>query len=121
MNIDCWVKMLMVKDEEQNMERCLNSLQPLLKGIDSELIIVDTGSSDGTVEIAKRYTDKVYFKQWFNDFSGMRNYSTSLAKGEWIFIVDADEELVDSVITSYSIHYTKLYDRCVKKYSSNET
>ncbi|NLD49170.1 MAG: glycosyltransferase, partial [Clostridiaceae bacterium] len=86
---------MMVKDEEKNLDRCLNSLVPLLEKVDGELIIVDTGSKDGTVEIAKKYTDKIYFKQWYNDFSGMRNYSTSLAKGEWIFIVDADEELQD--------------------------
>ncbi|MBP2027784.1 glycosyltransferase involved in cell wall biosynthesis [Acetoanaerobium pronyense] len=84
---------MMVKNEELHLERCLESLKPILERNDVELIIVDTGSEDKTVEIAKKYTGKVYFKKWFNDFSGMRNVTISYAKGEWIFILDADEAL----------------------------
>ncbi|RMD04343.1 TIGR00180 family glycosyltransferase [Clostridium autoethanogenum] len=86
---------MMVKDEEKNIRRCLNSMKPILKNIDSELIIVDTGSTDNTVQIAKEYTDKIYFHKWKNDFSGMRNKSISYAKGKWILIIDADEEITD--------------------------
>lgn len=86
---------MMVKDEEINLDRCLSSLEKIRKEIDSELIIVDTGSSDRTVEIAKKYTDKVFFHKWNNDFSDMRNITISYASGEWIFILDADEEIVD--------------------------
>lgn len=84
---------MMVKDEEENIRRCLDSLSPLMKSIPSELIIVDTGSKDQTVEIAKKYTDKIYYHQWNNNFSEMRNISIGYAKGEWIFIIDADEEV----------------------------
>jgi glycosyltransferase involved in cell wall biosynthesis len=87
---------MMVKDEEKNLPRCLDSIKLLLDDNLAELIIVDTGSKDSTVEIAKRYTSKVYFHQWNNDFSSMRNKTISYAKGEWIFIIDADEELVKS-------------------------
>jgi len=83
----------MVKDEETNLERCLQSLQPLMQEISSELIIVDTGSTDGTVVIAKQYTDKVYYHLWNNNFSEMRNISIGYATGEWILIIDADEAL----------------------------
>ncbi|OBR95005.1 SPBc2 prophage-derived glycosyltransferase SunS [Clostridium ragsdalei P11] len=84
---------MMVKDEEKNLERCLNSLKTIMSTIESELIIVDTGSQDRTIEIAKRYTDKVYLHKWNNDFSAMRNITINYAAGEWIFIIDADEEV----------------------------
>lgn len=87
----------MVKNEEKNLDRCLSSLENLRKSIDNELIIIDTGSTDSTVEIAKKYTDRVYFHPWNNNFSEMRNISISYAKGEWVFILDADEELVDDM------------------------
>lgn len=84
---------IMVKNEEKNLDRCLISLGPLMKAVTSELIIVDTGSEDDTVEIAKKYTDRVYFHPWNNDFAAMRNITFSYAKGEWVLVVDADEEL----------------------------
>lgn len=84
---------MMVKNEEKNIDRCLKSLQPLRDAVSSELIIVDTGSTDNTVEIAEKYTDKLYFHPWNNNFSQMRNISISYAKGEWIFIIDGDEVL----------------------------
>ncbi len=59
---------MMVKNEEKNLERCLISLKQIRDEVTSELIIVDTGSSDKTVNIAKRFTDKVYFHNWNNDF-----------------------------------------------------
>jgi len=84
---------MMVKNEEKHLENCLKSLQPILNNIDSELIIVDTGSTDNTVEISKKFTDKLYFHQWNNDFSEMRNITISYTKGKWIFILDGDEVL----------------------------
>lgn len=84
---------MMVKDEEENLQRCLDSLQELREKVSSELIIVDTGSKDETVKIAKKYTDRVYFHPWNNNFSEMRNITINYAQGNWIFIIDADEEL----------------------------
>ena len=84
---------IMVKDEEVNIVRCLESLKPLLAAVAAELIIVDTGSTDNTVNIVKRFTDKVYHHPWNNDFSAMRNITIGYATGEWILIIDADEEL----------------------------
>lgn len=84
---------MMVKDEEKNIRRCLESLKPLIDSDMSELIIVDTGSTDKTVEIAGEYTSKLYYHKWNNDFSAMRNITISYAKGEWILIIDADEVL----------------------------
>lgn len=84
---------MMVKNEEKNLERCLKSLQPMRDAFTSELIVVDTGSEDSTVEIAKRFTDQVYFHPWQNNFSEMRNITIKYSKSEWILIIDADEEL----------------------------
>ncbi len=86
---------LMVKNESKHLEECLKSLMPILNEIESELIIVDTGSTDSTVQIAQRFTDKVYFHEWFDDFAGMRNVVLSYAVGEWFFYVDGDEILED--------------------------
>ncbi len=86
---------MMVKDEEKNLGRCLDSIKPLLAKPDVELIIVDTGSSDGTVNIASQYTSKVFFHRWANDFSAMRNTTISYAKGKFVFILDADEVLLE--------------------------
>lgn len=84
---------MMVKNEEKNLARCLDSLQPLLAKLPSEIVIIDTGSEDKTVEIAKKYTERVYFHAWNNHFSEMRNISIGYAKGEWVMIIDADEQL----------------------------
>lgn len=80
---------MIVKNEEQNLERCLKSV----KNIVDEIIIIDTGSTDSTKTIASKYTKQVFNYQWKNDFADARNYSISKAKGDWIIILDADEEL----------------------------
>lgn len=84
---------MIVKNEQANLPRCLESLSVVLNSVKSEVIIVDTGSTDKTVEIAKKYTKKVYIHPWNGDFAEMRNRAISYAQGEWIFILDADEEL----------------------------
>ncbi|WLR55546.1 glycosyltransferase [Mesobacillus subterraneus] len=89
---------MMIKDESENLRRCLNSILNTISRKDVELIIVDTGSTDNSVQIAKEYTKNVYFHQWNQSFSYMRNISLSYAKGEWIFILDADEELEDECV-----------------------
>lgn len=84
---------MIVKNEEKNMERCLKAITPLDGKIDYEIIIVDTGSIDNTINIAKKYTEKVYKHKWTNDFAEMRNLSISYCKGDWILVIDADEVL----------------------------
>ena len=86
---------MIVKNEEKNLEGCLESLRPLMDAVPSELIIVDTGSTDATVEIAQRYTDIIYHFEWINDFSAARNYGVDRAKGLWFLQVDADDRLQD--------------------------
>ena len=86
---------MMVKNEEKYLDKTLFALNDLRSEIDSELIVLDTGSTDNTVEIAKKYTDKIYFTKWNNNFADMRNISISYASGEWILILDADEKLTN--------------------------
>ncbi|NLM46556.1 MAG: glycosyltransferase [Firmicutes bacterium] len=87
---------MMVKNEEKYLRECLEALRPLRKAVDSELIIVDTGSEDRTVEIARQFTDKVYFHPWNNDFAAMRNKTIEYATGEWLLVLDGDEILADA-------------------------
>ena len=65
------------------------ALESVYKYLD-EIIIVDSGSTDNTVEIAKQYTDKIYFNE-FKDFSDQRNFAIKKCTGDWIFTMDADE------------------------------
>ena len=81
---------LIVKDEERFLDNCLKSV----KNIADEIIIVDTASQDNTVNIAKRYTDRIYLHPWKESFSEARNHCFDYATGDWIFQIDADEELV---------------------------
>lgn len=81
---------MIVKNEQKNLVRCLESIQ----GLNAELIVVDTGSVDQTVRIAKEFGAKVFYHPWENNFAKHRNQSFSYATGDWIFQIDADEELV---------------------------
>ena len=87
---------MIMKNEEKYLSSCLEGLKPILEAIPSELIIVDTGSTDNSVEIAKKYTDDVRFFEWCNDFSAARNVSLEGAKGEWYMFLDADEIFTDT-------------------------
>lgn len=80
---------MITKDEEQLLPQCLDSVK---KYVD-EIIIVDTGSTDHTCEIAQQYHAKVYHQPWENHFSKARNYGLKKAKGDWILFLDADETL----------------------------
>ena len=82
---------MIVKNEEKYLERCLESIRPILDSVDSELIITDTGSTDRTVEIAKKYTDNVLHFDWINDFAAARNSNLEKACGEWYMSVDGDD------------------------------
>lgn len=80
---------MIVKNEERILARCLDSLQGLM----DEIIIVDTGSTDKTKEIAAAYTDRIYDFAWTGDFSEARNFAFSRAEMEYIYSADADEVL----------------------------
>lgn len=78
---------MIVKNEEKRLERCLKSLIPY----GFEIVIIDTGSTDRTKEIALEYTSCLYDFPWTDDFSKARNFSLQKASHDWIFMMDSDE------------------------------
>lgn len=78
---------LLVKDEIALLPRLLEYVSPWM----DEIIVVDTGSTDGTLEVARQYTDRVFQVHLDHNFSVARNFGLSKAKREWIFHLDADE------------------------------
>jgi len=83
---------MIVKNEEKHIARCLDSVAELV----DEIIIVDTGSTDRTVEIVSNYTSKVYTYPWEDDFSKARNYSFSKASMDYCMWMDADDILEET-------------------------
>ena len=88
---------LITKDESKNLAKCLDSL----KGIVDEIVVVDTGSTDDTVKIAKKYGAVLGSFPWINDFSAARNHALTLATGEWSLWIDADEQLDPTCATEF--------------------
>lgn len=80
---------MIVRDEEEWITQAINSV----KSIVSEIIVVDTGSKDNTVEIAQSLGAKVFHQPWQDDFSEPRNFSIAQATSDWILILDADEAI----------------------------
>lgn len=83
---------LIVKDEESVLSRCLDCV----KSFADEIVIADTGSSDNTAEIAKKYTDRVFDFEWCDDFAAARNFAFSKATCEYVMWLDADDVIEKS-------------------------
>ncbi len=81
---------MIVRDEEGHLAGCLDSVQ----AIADQVVIIDTGSVDGTENIARQFGAEVYSSPWKNDFAAARNVSLSYATGDWILWLDADERLM---------------------------
>lgn len=80
---------IIAKNEESRIEQCLASVKPC----GFEIVVVDTGSTDRTKEIAAKYADKVLDFAWCDDFSAARNFSLREASNNWIFMIDCDETI----------------------------
>lgn len=80
---------IIARDEEKNMERCLEALQIL----DTDVVVVDTGSIDQTKELAKKFACRVYDYEWKDDFAAAKNFAISKAVNDIVMVVDADEFL----------------------------
>ena len=78
---------LIVRDEAKRLPRCLRSLQ----GVVDEIVVLDTGSTDDTIAIARGFGAKVETFAWVDDFSAARNAALALATGDWVLAIDADE------------------------------
>lgn len=82
---------MIVKNEEDSLADCLTPIVPHV----NEIIIIDTGSTDKTKEIACQFTDQIYDFVWCNDFSQARNFSLSKAANDWVLVLDADEIITE--------------------------
>jgi tetratricopeptide (TPR) repeat protein len=82
---------MIVRDEQEMLPRCLTSVAAAV----DEMVIVDTGSNDATVEIARSFGARVIFHEWTGSFAEARNVSFQAAGGDWLFCLDADEVLVE--------------------------
>lgn len=83
---------MIVRDEADCLERCLASVE----GVVDEICVLDTGSGDATVAIARARGARVESFAWCDDFAAARNASLAMASGDWILVLDADEELASS-------------------------
>lgn len=112
---------LIVKNEALLLSRCLESIRSFV----DEIIVVDTGSYDDTIEIASSYGARVYHFNWINDFSAARNESLRHAKGDWVLYIDADETVdavnaakIQQVITREDISAVTVR-QCIPQQSGN--
>jgi glycosyltransferase involved in cell wall biosynthesis len=89
-------------NEEANIGRTLRSVQPLVADGQGEIIVVDSGSTDKTVEIAKSLGAKVFVEPW-KGFAAQKNSALDKAQGEWVFSLDADEEVTNELAKAISL------------------
>ncbi len=111
---------MIVKNEEVFLEQCLQSVQ----GLVDEIIIVDTGSTDKTKEIAAKFTDKLFGFTWCDDFSAARTESLKYATGDWILVLDADEviDLADIPFIKSALYEDyPAYNLVTKNYSNTSS
>lgn len=109
---------LLVSNRIDTIRKCLNSIKPLLDALPSELIVVDTVGperSDGSLAVAREFTDKIVRFDWCNDFAAARNAGLELARGEWFLFLDDDEwfddvsEIIDFLKTEDGRYNTCIY------------
>jgi tetratricopeptide (TPR) repeat protein len=85
---------MIVRDEAQNLPRCLHSVQDVV----DEMVVVDTGSVDQTIAIAREHGATVHELTWQNDFAAARNHALQFVQGEWVLVLDADEVLLSDCV-----------------------
>ncbi|MCT7951711.1 tetratricopeptide repeat protein [Ancylothrix sp. C2] len=85
---------MIVKNEEATLRDCLHSV----KDVVDEMVVLDTGSTDRTVEIAQELGANVYFFEWCNDFAVARNEALRFVTGDWVIVLDADEKLKPEIV-----------------------
>ena len=105
---------LLVSNRIDTIRKCMESIRPILEQLPSELIAIDTvgDQTDGSIEVVREYTDKIYPFTWCNDFSAARNEGLKRAKGEWFMFLDDDEwfENVSEIIDFFKSGEYKNYN-----------
>lgn len=114
---------IIFKDDIRCIERCLKALEPLRKAISCELVMADTGSGDGSRQVAERYADILFDFPWINDFAAARNAVMDRCSGRWFLSVDTDEYLARDI--SEIVRFLRDYKRpevgCVVCIRNHET
>jgi len=109
-------------NEEANIARTLESVQPLVSDDKGEIIVVDSGSTDRTVEIAKSFGAKVFIEEW-KGYAAQKNSAIDKAEGDWILSLDADEnldpELVENLKGGRSASTNRPYEWCLTLAAGN--
>lgn len=82
---------IITKNESPVLKQCLERLSPHVQKGGHEIVVVDTGSDDDTIEMCRSFTDKIYTFPWINDFAAARNFAASKATHNWILCIDSDE------------------------------
>ncbi len=82
---------MIVKDEIKFIEDCLKAVKPYV----DEIVVADTGSTDGTIEVLEKYGCKVFHFEWCDDYSKARNFAISKSSNNWVLILDADEHVIE--------------------------
>lgn len=103
---------MIVKDEIRCIERCFKSLEGLRRDLPCELVVADTGSTDGTREIVEKYADIVFDFEWCNDFAAARNAVLDRCTGKWHLQIDADEWLSDDYEELIQFCHSKEFNIC---------
>lgn len=103
---------LICKDEADRLELVLEALN----GLTDDLVVVDSGSTDGTLDIARRYTDRVYHRDW-TGFGEQKVYAEGLCRYDWVLNLDADEVLLDEVKDSIRAVFARPEAERVAAYS----
>jgi len=110
---------LIIKNEEKYLHRCLSSI----KDIASQIIVVDTGSTDKSILIASEFSEQVYSYKWKDDFSAARNFCLDKADGDWVLVLDGDEELdgkcLNLLLEKIQVQDIDAYSISVNHYSKN--
>lgn len=116
---------IIFKDDIRSLEHCLSALQPLRDAVHCELVMADTGSSDGSRAVAEKYADILFDFPWINDFAAARNAVIDRCSGRWFLTVDSDEYLEEDVsqLVSFLKANNKKVDTCtvvIRNYGNYE-
>lgn len=109
MTIERLALIMIVRDEAGRLAACLESVRHAV----DEIVIVDTGSTDDTLSIARQYTQKIYTYQWQNDFSAARNFAIEQTTCEWVLSLDADEFVQNAADLRTSISGSSFSSYCL--------